>query len=187
VEFAALWLKTLVFGPICEQECWILTDNSNRSAEARRIDGKPFPAIANLGERKSHSLRGSSKSWPVGLLPGGFEESWLEQHCHKILLVEGGPDYLAACQLIAESGEENVLPVAMLGAGASICQDTLTYFADRNVTVAGHPDEPGLAAAIRWGQQIKAAGGIVRVVRLKKGDLCDIVSEGATLNDLRLF
>ena len=168
-------------------ECWILTDSSNRCVEARRIDGKLFPAVGTLAERKSHSLKGSSKSWPVGLLPGGFEESWLEQHCRKILLVEGGPDYLAACQLIAESGEENVLPVAMLGAGATICQDALTYFAGRNVTVVGHPDEAGLAAAIRWGQQIKAAGGIVRVVRLKKGDLCDIVSAGATHKGLQLF
>jgi hypothetical protein len=124
----------------------------------------------------------------LSLLPlGGFEESWLEQHCHKILLVEGGPDYLAACQLIAESGEENVLPVAMLGAGATISQDALTYFAGRSITVVGHPDEAGLTAAIRWGQQIKAAGGIVRAVRLKKGDLCDIVSAGATHNDLQLF
>ena len=103
VEFAAVWLKTVVFGRVCEQECWILTDNSNRSAEARRIDGKPFPAIRNLAERKSHSLRGSTKSWPVGLLPGGFEEPWLRQHVKKILLVEGAPDYLAACQLLAES------------------------------------------------------------------------------------
>jgi hypothetical protein len=187
VEFAALWLKTLVFGCVCGHECWILIDSSNRCVEARRIDGKLFPAVGTLAERKSHSLKGSSKPWPVGLLPGGFEESWLEQHCHKILFVEGGPDYLAACQLIAGSGEENVLPVAMLGAGATICQDALTYFERRNVTVAGHPDEAGVAAAIRWGQQIKAAGGIVRVVRLKKGDLCDIVSAGATDKDLQLF
>ena len=37
-----------------------------------------------------------------------------QKHVHKILLVEGGPDYLAACQLIGEQ-DENVLPVAMLG------------------------------------------------------------------------
>ena len=187
VEFAALWLKTLVFGCVCGHECWILTDSSNRCAEARRIDGKLFPAVGTLAERKSHSLKGSSKSWPVGLLPGGFEESWLKQHCRKILLVEGGPDYLTACQLIAQSGEENVLPIAMLGASVSISQDALNYFAGRNVAIAGHPDEAGLAAAIRWGRQIKDAGGCVRAIRLKKGDLCDIVSEGATHNDLQLF
>ena len=150
------------------------------------LTGSPIPLSATLGERKSHSLRGSSKSWPVGILPLGFEENWLRRHCHKILLVEGGPDYLAACQLIAESAE-NVLPVAMLGASATICQDALSYFAGKHVTVVGHPDEAGRAAAMRWAQQIKAAGGVVRSIQLKKGDLCDIVAAGATHNDLGLF
>ena len=186
VEFAYHWLKTLVFAAVCETPSWILTDASRRSAEARRIDRKPYPATATLSQRKSHSLHGSSKSWPVGLLPPGFEEDWLRRHCHKILLVEGGPDYLAACQLIAESAE-NVLPVAMLGASATICQDALSYFAGKHVTVVGHPDEAGRAAVMRWAQQIKAAGGVVRSIQLKKGDLCDIVAAGATHNDLGLF
>ena len=77
VEFAALWLKTVVFAQVCDHDCWILTDASQQCAEARRIDAKPFPAIGTLAERKSHSLRGSSKSWPVGILPLGFEEPWL--------------------------------------------------------------------------------------------------------------
>jgi hypothetical protein len=186
VEFAYHWLKTLVFAAVCETPSWILTDASRRSAEARRIDRKPYPATATLSDRKSHSLRGSSKSWPVGILPPGFEENWLSRHCHKILLAEGGPDYLAACQLIAESAE-NVLPVAMLGASATICQDALSYFAGKHVTVVGHPDEAGRAAAMRWAQQVKAAGGVVRSIQLKKGDLCDIVAAGATHNDLGLF
>ena len=186
VEFAYHWLKTIVFARVCEHPSWILTDASNRSAEARRIGGKPFPAIGTLGERKSHTLRGSSKSWPVGILPAGFEEPWLKQHCHKILLVEGGPDYLAVCQLIAEQ-DENVLPVAMLGASQNICEDALPHFANRRVTIVGHPDEAGRAAAARWAGQIQRAGGLVRTIQPKKGDLCDIVSAGATHNDLRVF
>ena len=151
IEFAALWLKTLVFGWVCDQECWILTDASRRCAEARRIDRSLFPPTRTLGERKSHSLRGSSKSWPIGILPAEFEEPWLREHVHKILLVEGGPDYLAACQFIAESESvENVLPAAMLGASATICQDALRYFKDRHVTLCAHPDEAGRMAAIRW-------------------------------------
>ena len=97
------------------------------SAEARRIDRKPYPAIGSLGERKSHTLPGSSKSWPVGILPTGFEEPWLKEHCHKILLVEGGPDYLAACQLIAAE-VCNILPVAMLGSSASHCRRCTALF-----------------------------------------------------------
>ena len=186
VEFASLWMKTVVFARICDQECWILTDTSKRSAEARRIDRNPFPPLGALGERKSHSLRGSSKSWPVGLLPAGFDEPWLKQHVHKILLVEGGPDYLAACQLIAAQ-DENVLPVCMLGASATISNDALSYFANRRATIVGHPDDAGRDGGMRWAKQIKAAGGIVRLVQLKKGDLCDTVSAGATYNDLHLF
>jgi hypothetical protein len=187
VNFAAIWMKTLVFAHVCEEDCWILTDASNRCAEARRIDGKPFPAIATLGERKSHSLRGSSKQWPVGLLPPAFEESWLKEHVRKILLVEGGPDYLAACQLIAESTDENVLPVVMMGASAKISQHALPYFAGRHVTIAGHPDKAGRDAALRWALQIRDAGGSARPVALKNGDLCDIVASGIDHNALGLF
>jgi hypothetical protein len=113
VEFAALWLKTVVFARVCEQNAWILTDASRKCAEARRLDAKPFPAIGTLKERKSHALAGSRKSWPVGILPPAFDESWLKEHVHNIILVEGGPDYLAACQIIA-AHDASVLPVAML-------------------------------------------------------------------------
>ena len=67
VDFASLWMKTIVFAKVCEQDCWILTDASQRCADARRIDARSFPAIGKLGERKSHSLRHSGKSWPVGI------------------------------------------------------------------------------------------------------------------------
>ena len=186
VEFAALWLKTLVFGCVCEQECWILTDASRKCAEGRRIDGRPFPTIGTLAERKSHSLAGSRKSWPVGILPAGFEEPWLKQHVDKILLVEGGPDYLAACQFIAAQ-DMNVLPVAMLGASQSISDDALPYFADRKVTIVAHPDEAGRAAAMRWAKQIQGAKGAVRIFKLKESDLCEIVAGGAMHDELQLF
>jgi CHC2 zinc finger/Toprim-like len=186
VEFAALWLKTLVFGCVCEQECWTLTDASRKCAAGRRIDGRPFPTIGTLAERKSHSLAGSRKSWPVGILPPGFEEPWLKQHVDKILLVEGGPDYLAACQFIAAQ-DMNVLPVAMLGASQTISDDALPYFADRKVTIVAHPDEAGRAAAMRWAKQIQGAKGAVRIFKLKESDLCEIVAGGAMHDELQLF
>jgi hypothetical protein len=123
-------------------------------------------------------LSGSIKSWPVGILPPGFEEDWLRQHCHKILLVEGGPDYLAACQLIAAQ-DENVLPVTMLGASVSICMDALPHFANRRTTIVAHGDEAGRGAGLCWAKQIEVAGGLVRLVNMKQGDLCDAVSNGS--------
>jgi hypothetical protein len=186
LEFASLWLKTVVFGRVCDQDCWILTDASCRCADARRIVREPFPPLGELEERKGHSLRGSNKSWPVGVSPAGFEELWLNAHVHQVLLVEGAPDYLAACQLIAAQ-DENVLPVVMLGAGTTIDRDALPHFVNRRVIIVGHPDEAGRAAALRWAAQIQEGGGVVRAVQLKKGDLCDLVAAGATHNDLRLF
>jgi hypothetical protein len=180
VEFAALWLKTVVFGRICGQMAWVLTDASRNCAEARRIDAKPFPAFRDLDERKSHALAGSCKSWPLGILPPAFDESWLQEHVHKILLVEGGPDYLAACQIIAAQ-DASVLPVAMLGAGITkIGDDALRYFRNRHVTVVAHADEEGRKAGVRWAKQIQVTGAKVKLVAMMTGDLCDAVSHGAT-------
>ena len=111
---------------------------------------------------------------------------------HKILLVEGGPDYLAACQLIAESQQtdfDNVLPAAILGAGNDIAEDALAHFAQREITIVAHPGDAGRAAGARWAKQIQHAGGRVKIFNLNqnKGDLCDIVAAGATNDDLRLF
>jgi hypothetical protein len=186
VEFAALWLKTLSFARVCNQRCWVLSDASRHCAEARRIDGESFPALGSLTERKGHALAGSCKSWPVGILPPGFEEEWLEEHVKKIVLVEGGPDYLAACQLIAEQ-DVNVLPITMLGASQNIAEDARAYFAERQVTIVAHPDEEGRDAAIRWARQIQAVDGRARIFNLRQDDLCDVVAAGATYNELQLF
>ena len=186
IEFAALWLKTLSFARVCEQRCWVLGDASRRCVEARRIDRKSFSALGSLAERKGHALAGSCKGWPVGILPPGFEEEWLSDHVEKIVLVEGGPDYLAACQLIATQ-DANVLPATMLGASQNIAEDALQYFAERQVTIVAHPDEEGRAAAIRWAQQIQAVDGRARIFKLRQDDLCDVVVAGATHNELQLF
>ena len=192
VEFGFLWLKTLTFMRWCNAECWALGDRSRRCVEARRVDREKFPASANVAERKSHTFSGySDKSWPVGIFPSGFEEEWLKANVHKILLVEGGPDYLAACQIIAESPAtdfDNVLPVAMLGAGNSIADDALVHFTGRQTTIVAHGDNGGRDAAKRWAKQIQHAGGRVRIFNLNQNkDLCDFVAAGATYNDLRLF
>ena len=60
--------RVLRFGTVCGFPCWIVTDESQKVAEARRMDGLMFPAWGSLGERKAHTLRGSSKAWPAGLM-----------------------------------------------------------------------------------------------------------------------
>ena len=76
IEFAALWLRKL-----CSD--WYATRNAGFSpmprADAQKpsgLTGNAIPLLGGtLGESKSHSLRGSGKSWPEGILPPGFEEA----------------------------------------------------------------------------------------------------------------
>ncbi|MDB6138700.1 MAG: primase, partial [Verrucomicrobiaceae bacterium] len=105
-------LGTLRFGTVCGHDCWVLCDPSRRIAEARRMDRQPFPAIGTLGARKAHTLRGSAKSWPLGT--GVLER---RPHVRALMLVEGGPDYLAALHFCLEREVHDVLPIAMLGRG----------------------------------------------------------------------
>lgn len=150
----------LRFGKVCGLDCWILTDESGRSAEARRMDRKPFPALGSLGERKAHTLKGSKKSWPVGL---GSTQLWPNDN---ILIVEGGPDFLAALHHrfdrrkdTSRSGQ-GWFPVAMLGRSNSIHPDALPMFKGRKVRIYPHNDQDGggMSAAQRWAQSVYDAG-----------------------------
>ena len=169
VEVAAANLRTVGFFTWHSLDCWLLTDGAGKIAEARRMDGKLFPAVGKLVERKPHTLRGSVKSHPVGIasalkFPADF----------PVLLVEGGGDYLAACDVALNSRQERV-PVAMLGSSASIAAESLPWFAGRNVVVLAHPDEAGRNAGQRWRDQLKAVAA-VRLLQLEDGDLNDAVA-----------
>ena len=154
-EAAALasGLGTLRFGGVCGFSCWVLTDDAGKIAEARRMDGKPFPAIGQLPQRKAHTLKGSKKSWPVGVavlreLP----------ECRTLLLVEGGPDYLAALHFANRQERWNVLPIAMLGRGTGMNIDTeaLRLMAGRRVRIYPHADADGggMSSAEKWAAQL---------------------------------
>jgi len=169
-EMAGVFLGTLGFASVAGFHCWILTDGKGKVAEARRMDGKPFPAVGSLGERKSHTLRGSCKSWPLGMTP-----KVKRVPCNvPVVIVEGGPDYLAACDLLAVV-ERDFVPVTMLGAGQAIHAAALPFFKGRGVLILAHPDEAGAEAAKRWKLQLDKAGAKVRALQLEGGDLNDLV------------
>lgn len=171
-EMAGAIYGTLSFGTVAGFDSWILHDGSKKIAEARRMDGDKYPDTGNLSTRKSHTLRGSCKSWPLGCqppkvsVPDGF----------PVVLVEGSPDYLAACALAFHAKRE-FLPVTMLGAGQSIHVEALPFFSGRDVLILAHPDEAGTSAAKRWAAQLRAAGGNPSCMKLEGGDLNDLVTQ----------
>lgn len=167
----------LVFGSWNDLECFGITDQSGLVLELRRMDGENFPATDRLAERKSHTVGGSTKKWPVGILEAkGFP---------TIALVEGGPDFLYAHYLtLWEDASERVAPVCVLGAGITISEEALPFFRGKRVRIFPHAEGTGATAGKRWQEQLKNAGAI-------KVDLFDFFeltrADGEMVNDLLDF
>jgi hypothetical protein len=194
----ALGLGVLRFGDVCGFPCWLVLDGAMRAVEARRLDRLPFPALGGLGERKAHSLRGTDKSWPVGadlLRRGrsiearvaGLPPKRLEMpppEWRAIMLVEGGPDLLAALHLLHEAEVGDVLPVALLGrcAGGAIHSEALGLLAGKRVRIYPHADSDGggLEAAAKWAAQLAGAGCHVDAVSFAGR----LQANGQPVNDL---
>jgi len=136
-----------------DQAVYAVTDQSGKVLEVRRVDNQVFPAVPScgLGERKSHALKHSQKSWPVGILES--------QDYPAIALMEGIPDLIEAHDaLIEEQGEEpTCAPVAMLSASTSIAEEALPHFKGKTVRIFFHADKAGIRAAKKWQQQLVEA------------------------------
>lgn len=157
-----------VFDDGFEHPAWIITDGSRRTAQARRMDGQTWEGI---GGKKAKTIAGTQANWPVGCHGLDTEE---------VLMVEGGPDFLAAHHLAWWSGRD-ATPVAMLGAAQTIPDDALSLLSGRSVWIYAHTDDnrAGEKGAIRWAAQLQDVGCIVRHADLRtKGykDLNELVT-----------
>lgn len=151
ISVEALRLATergfLIFGRCFNCDVYGLKDSSGSLAEVRRLDGRQFPAFGSLPEHKSHTLKGSTKSWPLGLVEASLAPS--------IALVEGLPDFLAVFDFMLREGKLNaVAPVTMLSASTSIDEGALQQFNHKHVRMFPHYDEAGTKAAERWTMQL---------------------------------
>jgi hypothetical protein len=152
-------LGLLRFGKVHGVPSWILTDSRQLCIEARTMSGKPFPAVGKLPERKAHTIAGSKKSWPIGAAVLGRRELQFT----KVMLVEGGPDLLAAIHFLHERGNYHTLPVALLGREAGkngIHPEALPLFAGKHVRIYPHcdPDGGGDRSAKLLAEQLIHAG-----------------------------
>lgn len=140
-----------------DRKCWMITDRARVNCQARRVDGMPFK------DRKAMTLPQSWARWPIGIanIPDSAE---------RIIVCEGGPDFLAAFHAITD---DTSYPVAMVGASMDIHPAALPYFHHRKVAILPHRDAPGAAAAIRWAEQLKFLD--VEIMELPDDDLNDCI------------
>jgi len=182
ISVEALQLATergfLIFGRCFNCDVYGLKDSSGALAEVRRLDGQLFPAFNSLPAHKSHTVRGSTKSWPLGLIESTTAPS--------IVLVEGLPDFLAAFDfMLREDKVDTVAPVSMLSASASIEDTALAHFHDKRVRMFPHYDEAGTKAAERWTEQLTGIASAIDYFNFSQfpaiNDLADL---NAALNSV---
>jgi hypothetical protein len=155
-----------------EGRAWVITDKTRYLAQIRRLDGKPW---ANLGGAKAKSLKGSIGTWPIGLKEAANHPA--------IALVEGGPDLLAAIDLIvATNTEAGIAPMAILGSSMAIAEMALPLFAGKRVKIFAHADSAGIAAGRRWAEQL---GSVALEVTGYSFDGLNV--EGRPVSDLNDF
>jgi len=133
-----------------DSPAWIVTDAARLNAQARRMNGQPWPGIG----AKAQTLPGSKAAWPIGA-----QEM---KPFPVVFLCEGSADLLAAHHFIAAHGREaDTAAVAMLGASNTIPADALPLFAGKRVRIMAHADEAGRTAAAKWAEQLASVGATV--------------------------
>ncbi len=146
----------LGFATVCGVPSWLVLDGSGKIAEARRMDGCPYPGARGITARKAHTLKNSQKTWPLGLVSRKFEIS----REAPLLLVEGSGDFVAAhhfCQL--HSGGQRWVPVAFLGSGVRrIHPEAVGLLEGRVIRMVPHADPAGEAAAVAWARLFRGIG-----------------------------
>ena len=144
----------LIFGRFKNFEVFGVKDQSGKLGEVRRLDGSWFPAFGHWPEHKSHTLRGSTKNWPVGLIESAAAA--------QIALVEGLPDFLAAFDFVLREHKTDVVaPVALLSTSVNLDSGIWSQFAGKRVRLYPHSDRAGIEAASRWGAQLGHIDAVV--------------------------
>ena len=142
----ALSRGVLVFGSFAGHQVYGVTDQTGAVLEVRQLDGKPFPAVGALAERKSHAVRGTSKKHPVGINEA--------KGCTHIIVTEGLPDFLAAHDLILRAQSSvttppSCAPVALLSSNVAIDESELPIFKGKYVRIIYHNDDSGAGSISR--------------------------------------
>jgi hypothetical protein len=150
---------------------WVLTDDARRTAQARRLDGKPW----NRTGAKSDTLRLDS-AHPIGLAFLGNRP--------VVTLCEGEPDTLAALHFAFLAGvHESVAPLCLTGAAKRIPEPVAEQLRGRQVRIFRQADTAGHSAALAWSEGLEAAGVEVCAVNLD-GMTCPDGTPAKDLADL---
>jgi CHC2 zinc finger len=139
----------------CRHSAYALCDPLHRTAVLRRMDGKPWSDHDD--SQKARMAKNSNSAIPIGVHAiGNFT---------NVMLCEGGPDYLRLVSLIHEcDSSAEILPLMISSTTArKIDPRLIDCFKDKRVRICAHNDEPGIAAACSWQDQLETVGAVVDI------------------------
>lgn len=162
----------LRFGTVKGFPAWLVVSSCGRNAQARRLDGLPWPMGA-----KAYTLPHAQASIPIGWK--GLKD------CACAAIMEGAPDLLACYCLCHAEGRNDVAPIGMLGASTRIHADCLPHFKGKAVRIFAHADSAGANAAKQWHAQLRQVGA--KTITALSFPAHWRTSEGAPVKDLNDF
>lgn len=132
---------------------WVVTDKTRVNAQIRHLSGEPLFVKDDGRPIKAQSVTGAWSKWPLGAA---------EITTPNVILTEGGPDFLAALELILRC-QIKASPVGILGASMPIHEKALPFFRHRRVFAAQHTGQAGADATERWAKQLAGIAEVVPV------------------------
>lgn len=146
-------------------KCWVWTDSVRWLATYRRMDGGLLRTKEGIEQKvMGPPLYGEPqrKGWPIG-----FSKVQHIAFCKKefrsVILVEGGPDFLAAYQAVKEANLVKDCGVLGMVSSTEIEEGLLYAFNGVRVRLFPHLDSSGKGEKIvvRWQEQLESHGAIV--------------------------
>jgi CHC2-type zinc finger protein len=130
---------------------YAVCDPLRRIAVLRRMDGQPW-----IDDQKARNAPGSNTKIPIGVHAIASFAS--------VMLCEGGPDYLRLVSLLHECDFSiDILPLMMPSVTPMIDPRVVGCFKDKRVRICAQNDEPGIAAARKWQDQLEMVGAITDI------------------------
>jgi hypothetical protein len=172
-------------------EQWVLVDGPKMPHEAVTAEFRRYDRAVYKHGAKAHTCKGFIKGWPMALSLAMKDPS------QTIIIVEGGPDLLAAYALIEHLSRHDCVAIAILGREIMrLIPEAQRALAGRCVHIIPHRDKgsageltSGRDAAVKWTDMFmddcgvtdvtwSSLEGLTRPDGRPATDLCEAVEDG---------
>ncbi len=172
-------------------EQWVLVDGPKMPHEVVTAEFRRYDRAVYGHGAKAHTCKGAVKGWPVGLSLAMKDPS------QTIIIVEGGPDLLAAYALIEYLSRNDCVAIAILGREIMrLIPEAQSVLSGRCVHIISHRDRDesggltdGRNAAVKWTDMLvddcgvgnvtwSPLAGLTRPDGQPATDLCEAVEDG---------